>query len=101
MNAFYFMDFVTIATGRLATNFIAPVIALMVPGFYLLWCGSRNCDTVIKARKYSRIFAEDQNGIITAMQMVCPRCGASTRIRANSAGNCEYCGSQIQAPRMK
>ena len=156
MNAFYFMDFVAIATGRLATNFIAPVIALMVPGFYLLWCGSRNCDTVIKARKYSRIFAEDQNGIITAMeleksinkryfdifieleklfrkgifinctlqqgknprviinnaqvgdqgaagfmQMVCPRCGASTRIRANSAGNCEYCGSQIQAPRMK
>ncbi|SNU09949.1 hypothetical protein SAMN06297422_1403 [Lachnospiraceae bacterium] len=33
------------------------------------------------------------------MQMVCPKCGASTRIRANSRGNCEYCGSIIQAPR--
>lgn len=35
------------------------------------------------------------------MQMVCPKCGASTRIRANSRGNCEYCGSVIQAPRVQ
>ena len=34
------------------------------------------------------------------MQMICPKCGASTRIRANSRGKCEYCGSTISAPRI-
>ncbi|MBR6404538.1 MAG: hypothetical protein IKS48_14255 [Eubacterium sp.] len=35
------------------------------------------------------------------MQVVCKKCGASTRIRANSRGKCEYCGSIISTVNRK
>ena len=35
------------------------------------------------------------------MQVICKKCGASNRIRANSRGKCEYCGSVISTVNRK
>ena len=153
MNFFYSCGVLAVFDGKAPTYFIALYIALMVPGFYLIWCGIMNKKMTGRAMKYDAVFAQDKNGVVTAsemgeqlgmkyfdifieleklfrkgyfinctlqqgrnpsviinnaqigdlkaagfMQMVCPKCGASTRIRANSRGKCEYCGSVIQAP---
>jgi ribosomal protein S27AE len=156
MNLFYCCGVYAVIDGSAPKFYFALYIALMVPGFYLIWCSVQNKKWIKKAIKYDEIFAQDKDGVITAremgdklgmkyfdlfielekifrrgyfmnctlqqgrnpgviinnaqvgdekglgfLQMVCPKCGASTRIRANSRGKCEYCGSIIQAPKVK
>lgn len=154
--AFYSAAFSGVKDGSLEGYYIALIIVLLLPHFYLVWCARRNYNMNSLAQKYNKIFTSDRNGIITAsemeqtigkkyfdifielemlfrngyfvnctlqqgrnpsviinnaqagdqkgigfMQMVCPKCGGYTRIRANSAGQCEFCGSDIRAPRME
>ena len=151
---FYSCGFLGIHEDNLPQYYIALIISLMMPAFYLIYCACIHFGNISRAQRYNEIFRNDKNGIITAhemaevmnmkyydifveldklfrrgyfvnctlqlgrnpsviinnaqvgdekgtgfLQVICPKCGASTRIRANSRGNCEYCGSLIQAPR--
>ncbi len=79
----------TTMTGKEESRIVEELKKLFDKGFFV------NC--TLQAEPFAVLMYDTQVVTVGFADVTCPYCGGTSRIRIGAVGQCEYCGSAIQA----